>query len=268
MVTNMNVPPGVPKSPRELPGETDRTLGTLRTMEAEGPPHGHTACPWHNQSQSQDCRSRPSLLCPAPPLSDAWGWSRCFGHFDFSYFGGCADSQSPLSEGNLISCEKVQTWGSDTQPFKCPLHHRWLRDPTPGAGLPFPARGRWGRWGSTWHLKAKGPRSSSLSACCSPGILLGLTGRPLQPRSPPRCSLGAHCSPGFPLGAHWAPAATPASSQVLTGHPLQPWLPPRCWEGRREGADSPGRGPLDAIEHPLPFQLRESKLSPVKRVRG
>lgn len=132
----MTVPPGVPKSPRELPGETDRTPGTLREVEAEGPPLGHTACPWHNQSQSQDGRSRPSLLCPAPlSVTLRGGASRCFGHFDFSYFSGCADSQSPLGEGNLISCEKVQTWGSDTQPFKGRLHHCWLRDPTPRAGL-------------------------------------------------------------------------------------------------------------------------------------
>lgn len=112
-------------------------------MEAEGPPRGHTACPWHNQSQSQDGRSLPSLLCPAPlSVTLRGGASRCFGHFDFSYFSGCADSQSPLAEGNLISCEKVQTWGSDTQPFKGRLHHCWLRDPTPRARLMIGALGQ------------------------------------------------------------------------------------------------------------------------------
>ena len=95
MVTNMNVPPGVPKSPRELLGETDRTPGTLRTMEAEGPPHGHTACPWHNQSQSQDCRSRPSLLCPAPLSMTLGGGADALGILTFLTLVGVLTLKAP-----------------------------------------------------------------------------------------------------------------------------------------------------------------------------
>lgn len=128
------------KSPRKWPvsylatlGDTDLIPVTLRAMETKGLSQGHTACPQHNQSQSQD-PTPPTLPSLPGPLSVAHGVERVPLAFQFLLFGGRVDAQNSAGWREHDSMRESAGLGVRQTAFQVPA-------PWPWAGrIPFPAQ--------------------------------------------------------------------------------------------------------------------------------